>query len=586
MGRLSRNAAGELARLLRWGTAAGEGDDRLLERFVAHRDESAFAALVDRHGPMVLGVCRRVLRDEHDVEDAFQATFLILARNARTIRRNDRVGPWLHGVARRVAVRAKVNATRRLARERTGIDAEPSRDAPSSRNAERIELRAILDEELSGLPERLRAPLVLCYLEGLTHDQAASRLSQPVGTIRSRLSRGRERLRDRLARRGVRADDAALGSVVAIESVSPALLESTIHSALEFAASQSGASALASAGAVALAQGVLKTMMISKLSLTTACALGLVLTAGGLSGYAFQQDAGADAAKESPKDDSNPLSAVKSQLDAIQRSMSELEGQRREHDEKLSSIVKRLDALRKQLEQTSGQSKPVPDQPAAADGKGRPRYLPTDRPAVIPSEDGRVVTLFPLPWRSPVPEGERGEEIRKAQIKAQAPKSVRLAEAGNPRLEVLPLFYRRSGNNFVIALGLRGEKVQRLAVFDSGIEIRGDGLGFGRNMISSTQAAWIVQDLSQPVKEATPVVGRELDMLAYVLDNRIYTYRFSSGKWDVLELPEGARPEALEQGFNGLVLEYEGIIYSYNMPTGEWIKIDTRSTPDNGGSEE
>jgi len=584
VGRHPGNVVGDLTRLLRWGTATGDNDDRLLERFLADGDESAFAALVARHGPMVLGVCRRVLHDGHDVEDAFQATFLVLARNARTIRRSQRVGPWLHGVARRVAVRARENAARRLARERIGIDVEPAGDSSSSRDPERIELRAILDEELNGLPERLRAPLVLCYLEGLTHDQAASRLSQPVGTIRSRLSRGRERLRVRLTRRGVQTDDAVLGSAAALETVSPALLETTVRSALEFAVSQTGASALASAGAVALAKGVLNTMMISKLTLTAACALALVLTAGGLSGYAFQQDAGTEqaeaepeAANDAPKDGSNPLSDVKSQLEEIQRSMNELEDQRQKYNESLSSVVKRLDDLREQLERAAEKTEPeaelAPDlQAVAADGKNRPRYLPTDRPVVVPSEDGHVVTIFPIPMRFAIPEGDQADEMKKMRAAASAPISVRIAEAGSPRLDVLPRFTKTRNGQFLIALALRGEKIQRLAVFDPWItNTRGVNLVFTGNR-------WVVQDLTEPVMEAAPVVGQ--GVLAYVLDNRIYTYCFGAGKWNILELPEGARPEAPEEGFNGLRLEYDSIIYSYDRNSDDWAEIDTRAVPE------
>lgn len=559
MRRLSGNAAGDLARLLRWGTAAGENDDRLLERFLANRDESAFAALVDRHGPMVLGVCRRVLRDEHDVEDAFQATFMILARNARTIRRSDRVGPWLHGVARRVAVRAKVASTRRRDRERIGIDVEPSGASSSSRDAERIELRAILDEELNGLPERFRAPLVLCYLEGLTHDQAASRLSQPVGTIRSRLSRGRERLRVRLARRGVRADDAALGSAIAIESVSPALLESTVRLALEFAVSQTGASALASAGAVALAQGVLKTMMISKLSLTTACALGLVLTVGGLTGYAFQQNAGAEPAREAPKEDSNPLSAVKSRLYDIQQSMSELEDQRRKYDEKLSSVVKELEELRQQLERSAGNVEPKVDRPLArptppADEKERPRYLNPRQPVVVPSENGHLVTIFSRVFAGREPSGDF----------ATRDLTVRLAEKESPRLEVLPRTFDKIGG--LVALGLRGEEVRKIAVFAT---VTRDG-----------DPGWSVQELREPVTEAEPVLAG--GAVVYVLGHRIYTYSYIKNRWDILELPEGARPEPPIGDANhigGIRLEYQGIVYSYNENTGEWSEFNTRAIP-------
>lgn len=279
--------ARRIDRLMRWGTATGEDDGRLLERFRLDRDESAFAALVDRHGPMVLGVCRRILRDDRDVEDAFQATFLVLVRRAATIRGADRVGPWIHGVAHRVAVRARADAARRYVREGVDLEVEPAVAVAPSGPAERSELRSILDEELGRLPERLRAPLILCHLEGLTHEQAAARLQQPVGTIRSRLSRGRDRLRDRLTRRGVTAD-CATASLILADPVPSGLLEAAVRSSLAFASSRPDA--LASAGAAALASGILDAMVATKMKIT-ATALGAVLTLGGASGYALQEAA-------------------------------------------------------------------------------------------------------------------------------------------------------------------------------------------------------------------------------------------------------------------------------------------------------
>lgn len=587
MGRHSGNAVGDLTRLLRWGTATGDNDDRLLERFLADGDESAFAGLVARHGPMVLGVCRRVLRDGHDVEDAFQATFLILARNARTIRRSERVGPWLHGVARRVAVRARSNAARRLVRERIGIDAEPSGDASSSRDPERVELREILDEELNGLPERLRAPLVLCYLEGLTHDQAASRLSQPVGTIRSRLSRGRERLRVRLVRRGVRADDVVLGSAAALESVSPALLETTVRSALEFAASQTGASALASAGSIALAKGVLDAMMISKLTLTAACALGLVLTAGGLSGYAFQQDPGTEqaepeAANDAPKDDSNAFSAMRSRLDKIDRVLADLDRRRGEENKMILSAHEQLSELRSQLERAAKSAEPEaaqpPDRPAtAASDENRPRYHDPMQPIVIPSEDGHVVTVFVISGGGRLGEGLAGERTEE-----ETPTfSVRLAEAGSPPLKVLLRTHPRMSGP--VALELRGKGIRRIATF----RVMGRG---GRKLGDSVvwDRGWSVQELREPVAEAQPVFSTfNGGTVAYVLGRWIYVYSFMVDRWSVLELPEGARPEPPKEDFTGLVLEYEGIVYSYTGLAGDgWSKFDTRNVPEEEKSEE
>src|SRR5262249_32981962 len=152
--------------------------------------EAAFAALVARHGPMVLGVCRRVLRDERDVEDAFQATFLVLVRRAGAIRDGDRVGRWLHGVAHRVAMRARAHSARRFVHEQPVADPiERGAGVPASEDAERRELALIVDEEVMRLPSTLQAPVVLCYLEGMSHDEAARRLRWPVGTVRSRMAR-------------------------------------------------------------------------------------------------------------------------------------------------------------------------------------------------------------------------------------------------------------------------------------------------------------------------------------------------------------------------------------------------------------
>src|SRR6266851_5319021 len=194
---------GPILRFLRRLAAGREvllPDSDLLQRYLDRRDEAAFAALVERHGPMVLGVCRSVLRHQHDAEDAFQATFLVLAHKAGSIRRRDGLGSWLHGVAQRVSLKARVNGLRRQA-----LEAKAAPPLPHSAKDDLTwnELREILHAELAVLPERLREPLVLCYLEGLTQDEAARRLGWTATTVKGRLQRGREILRGRLERRGV-----------------------------------------------------------------------------------------------------------------------------------------------------------------------------------------------------------------------------------------------------------------------------------------------------------------------------------------------------------------------------------------------
>ncbi len=189
----------DLGRLFQDG-ALPSGDGALLERFVALGDESAFEAIVARHGSMVMGVCRRLLGDPHDADDAFQATFIVLVRKARQLSDADRLGPWLYGVATRVATKARA----REARRRGNLRAVPT-DIPAPRDldGDYFDVRSILDAELGKLSPKLRDILVLCLLEGFTAEEASRQLSCPLGTVKSRLARGREALRDGLTARGL-----------------------------------------------------------------------------------------------------------------------------------------------------------------------------------------------------------------------------------------------------------------------------------------------------------------------------------------------------------------------------------------------
>jgi RNA polymerase sigma factor (sigma-70 family) len=172
---------------------------QLLECFVTANDPDAFRVLIERHGPMVLAVCRNVLRAQHDAEDAFQDTFLALARGAHSIKHSEHIGPWLRQVALHMALRARFNASQRRVHERNRTDyrTEYPIDPPD------LSLIPLLREEVSRLPVNYRLPVVLCYLEGKSCQEAAAQLSCPVGTIKGRLSRARQTLRDRLSRRGV-----------------------------------------------------------------------------------------------------------------------------------------------------------------------------------------------------------------------------------------------------------------------------------------------------------------------------------------------------------------------------------------------
>jgi RNA polymerase sigma factor (sigma-70 family) len=168
-GRTTR-ALFHVARVFQNGTFLGMPDRQVLERFVEHRDEAAFEVLLSRHGPMVRRVCRQLLVDSHDGDDAFQAVFLALVRKARSIRVDDSLGPWLYTVANRVAARARAKRSRLGAREPSGRELP---DMPCRGDLDGFEIHRVVHEELGRLPERLRAPMVLCYLEGMTHDLAA-----------------------------------------------------------------------------------------------------------------------------------------------------------------------------------------------------------------------------------------------------------------------------------------------------------------------------------------------------------------------------------------------------------------------------
>lgn len=238
-------------------------DGELLRRYLERRDESAFAALVRRHGPMVFAVCQSVLRQRHDAEDAFQAAFLILARKADAVRRHEGLGGWLQRVAYRVALKARADNLRQ--RQREVKAARSAAEEPSSDDLSWGELRAILHRELAALPESLRAPLVLCYLEGRTQEEAARQLGWPLSTVRGRLQRGREKLRRRLERRSV-ALTAALGAAL----TGQALAETVVPSLT------------ATTAATALAHAFLRPLLPIKLALLSAVLLSLGIVAGGV----------------------------------------------------------------------------------------------------------------------------------------------------------------------------------------------------------------------------------------------------------------------------------------------------------------
>jgi RNA polymerase sigma factor (sigma-70 family) len=264
----------------------GITDGQLLDSFVRHKDDAALAVLVRRHGPMVWGVCCRLLRGHHDAEDAFQATFLVLVRKAATLPDKEMVGNWLFGVARQTAVRMRALAAKRGVRERQ-VTVMPQ---PATTDQRPNDLKPLLDEALSGLPDKYRVLLVLCDLEGKSRKEVARQLAIPEGTVASRLATARVMLAKRLAQRGVIVSAGLLAALLseqaaAAAAVPTALIASTINAVALMAAGQAAGAGPISAPFV-LTEGMLKTMLLRNLKTAGAALLvilGVVALGVGLS---------------------------------------------------------------------------------------------------------------------------------------------------------------------------------------------------------------------------------------------------------------------------------------------------------------
>jgi RNA polymerase sigma factor (sigma-70 family) len=293
----SSAVARQLSTVFETGATGALSDEHLLDRFTTEKGpaaELAFAVLVERHGPMVLRVCRNVLRDPEDAEDAFQATFLVLARRAGAIRGRASTGSWLYGVALRVSSDARKAAARRRAHERGGA----AMRARTVDHSDADDVGPLLHDLVGKLPEKYRAPIVLCYFEGLTHEAVARQLGWPIGTVQGRLARARDLLRSRLIRRGMTPAAGALATALAPPSASAvvvphALARATVRGAIEFAAENGIAAGTVSAAAGTLAKGALVAMLLNKLRFAAVVAAAGV--GAGLLGFAWAQP-GAPAA--------------------------------------------------------------------------------------------------------------------------------------------------------------------------------------------------------------------------------------------------------------------------------------------------
>jgi RNA polymerase sigma factor (sigma-70 family) len=286
-------------------------DCELLRRFAKERDGEAFAGLVRRHGPLVLGVCRRMLQREEDAEDVFQATFLVLARQASSIQKRKAIGSWLYGVARRLSLQAQADAARRESRERQVAKVPWKESLPE---IVWRDLRPVVDEEVAALPQAYRDAFILCHLQGLTNEEASRELACPLGTVLSRLSRARQILRDRLTQRGITLSTAVLSAALSENAVTAAVpaayLDQTMKAAVVFAAHNVATAGSVSAYAATLAEGVLRSMYFS----TLRCVAGIVLAVGIVSTAVYsQQGSGKDlpevSTRKAPETDKPTTSA-------------------------------------------------------------------------------------------------------------------------------------------------------------------------------------------------------------------------------------------------------------------------------------
>jgi RNA polymerase sigma factor (sigma-70 family) len=327
---------------------AGLTDAELLECFIARYDQDAFAALVKRHGPMVLGVCRRILGNEADAEDAFQATFLVLVRKAASVRPRGMVGNWLYGVAQSTALKARAMSTKRVVKEREA--AVRSRPEVAAETSE--QLHALLDEELKILPDMYRAVIVLCDLEGKSIKETAQQIGCPQGTVGTRLARGRSLLAKRLARHGFTLSGGVIATMIsqnaATAGVPSLLMNSTVQAATLTAAGQTAYPGVISTKVAALTEGVLKTMLLTKLKIATAVLLMAATIGAGASALTQK----ALAAKQPETRVETKATAEKPAGDAPRTPLRREPPAQEQKAEDIEQLIKRLGALPAEVAKT------------------------------------------------------------------------------------------------------------------------------------------------------------------------------------------------------------------------------------------
>ena len=525
----------ELGTLLEEGAVGMLSDGQLLDRFVERREASAFEVIVERYGPLVWGVCRRVLRHHHDAEDAFQATFLVLARKAASVMLREKLGNWLYGVAFQTAMKARATRAKRRVLERPAREMTEPEGLPVEHTDESLWR---LDREVARLPEKYRLPIILCALEGKTHRQAAEQLGWPVGTVSGRLSRARALLASRLSRPGTPLTVGALGVLLAQDGawadVPPELVRATARAASLSTAGKAVAAGVVSAQVAALTGEILKAMLLNKLTLATATLLvALALAAGGTSltyrAYATEP-ANPKNGSENPEERSNPTEAAHGVLPPPAAQPKSAEAP----NEDIPKGPNRLTGV-----DTKSPSPPAETQPGVHQTKAF--YF-----------GGYSFTVSPT-----------GDVAFAYHPETQEVKTVRLnATEGHP-IKVTPKVIPRT---CIVGLSLEGPKITRVAVFNP------------------ESGKWSPLDLDEPASGVLQPMSLGYDALAYQVGRFFYMYSSKTSTWDRMDLhpitqgqPIRVTPTELKgTGVLGLRLEGPKIprVAVFNIESGKWSSRD------------
>jgi RNA polymerase sigma factor (sigma-70 family) len=511
----------ELGTLFHEGAVGMLSDGQLLDRFVGRREAAAFEAIVERYGPMVWGVCRRVLRDHHDAEDAFQATFLVLARKAASVASREKLGHWLYGVAFQTAMKARATRAKRRVRERPACVMTEPAAVPDEQAGE---LLARLDREVARLPEKYRLPVILCELEGKTHRQAAEQLGWPVGTVSGRLSRARALLAGRLSRPGTPLAVGALGVLLARDvaraGVPPELARSTARAASLSTAGKAATAGVVSAEVAALTREVLKAMLINKLTLTTAMLLVVLALAGGTS-LTYRAHATEPA---NPKKDSEKPGAPSHPAEVVQEEIPPPEGQ-----------PKPAEAPKQDRPKSAEAPTPKQEQPKPAEAPKVDTRRPED-PERVTGEEKEPSTLLVGDFgdwpgtRQPRAECgaysftalRTGNAALAYNAETHEVQAVRLNATKEQPLWVTPVVVESSNESSksqVVALGVKGERITRVALFN---------LKSGK---------WAPLDLDQPVQGSVwPKKSFGPYTAAYEVGDILYLYNPKTDAWGRLDL--------------------------------------------------